>query len=41
MGSLAIGAHLLRPLNLDARVLSEDAVEEAKASARIKRRRST
>ena len=37
-GSLPAGAHLIRPLNLDAWVLSEDAVERSRTAAQVKRR---
>lgn len=38
-GSLAVGAHLVRPTNFDAKLLSEDAVEEAQAKSVVKRRK--
>jgi hypothetical protein len=38
-GSLPIGAHLVRPINYDARLISEEEVEESKAGARRRKRK--
>ena len=38
-GSLPVGAHLIRPMNFDAELLSEEAVEEAEAVRIVKKRK--
>ncbi|MBI2753351.1 MAG: hypothetical protein HYX46_07535 [Betaproteobacteria bacterium] len=38
-GSLPVGAHLVKPFNFDARLLSEEAVEESKAEAVLRKRK--
>lgn len=38
-GSLPVGAHLIRPMNFDAELLSEEAVEDAEAAHIVKKRK--